>query len=149
VIGGRRWAIVAGLVAGLPLAAMAALAAAFVAGARIDLTRWSDLAARQASEALGRPVVLPGTLRLTLGRELKLRIGGVRVMGPSGSDATPLLAVGDTTLALDLADLPELLRGAPRLHMVDADDVTLWLERAADGRGNWAAPAAPAAPAAC
>jgi uncharacterized protein involved in outer membrane biogenesis len=147
MIEGRRWVIAAGLAVGLPLLAMAALTAAFVAGARIDLTRWSDLAARQASAALGRPVVLPGTLRLTLGRELKLRVGGVRVMGPAGAGAAPLLTLGDTTLALDLADLPDLLRGAPRLQRVDADDVALWLERAADGRGNWASPPASATPA--
>ena len=62
----RRIALAALLLLALPLAAVVA---AFASGAAIDLSRWRDLAERQASTALGRPVVLQGALRLRLGRE--------------------------------------------------------------------------------
>jgi AsmA family protein len=129
-----RLAIAAALLVGLPLLLVIA---AFVAGVSIDGSRWRDLASRQASAALGRTVVVQGALRLTLGRELLLRIGELRVASPPGFDAPQLLSVGEARVALALSDLPGLLRGAPRLSRVDADDVMLWLERGADGRGNW------------
>jgi AsmA family protein len=145
----RRWALAAALLAGLPLAAglaalIAALIAAFVAGVSIDASRWREQAAQQASAALGRPVALSGTLRLKLGRQITLHVGRLQVANPPGF-TTPLLAdVSGAQLVLDTADV---LRGALRMRRIEAGDVTLWLERTADGRGNWAAPA-PRAPAA-
>jgi len=129
-----RLAIAAALLLGLPLVLVIA---AFVAAVSIDGSRWRDLASRQASAALGRTVVVQGALRLTLGRELLLRIGELSVASPPGFSAPELLRVGEAQVALDLLDLPGLLRGAPRLRRVEADDVMLWLERGADGRGNW------------
>jgi uncharacterized protein involved in outer membrane biogenesis len=127
--------------------ALALVIAAFVAGVSIDASRWRELASKQASAALGRPVVLRGALRLTLGRELLLRIGELQVTNPPGFTAPQWLSVGEARVALDLFDLPGLLRGAPRLQRVEADDVVLWLERTADGRGSWstAVPRAPRA----
>jgi uncharacterized protein involved in outer membrane biogenesis len=132
----HRRAIVAALLAGVPLAA---LVAAFVAGVSINVAPAREFAAQRASAALGRAVVLPGTLRVTLGRELTLHIGGLQVTNPPGFSGEPLLAVGRATIVLGLADL---LRGAVRVRRGAADDVALSLERAADGRVNWASAAA-------
>lgn len=129
----RRIALAALLLLALPLAAVVA---AFASGAAIDLSRWRDLAERQASTALGRPVVLQGALRLRLGREPMLYVGGLRVLNAPGFAAPELLSVGQARVGFNLLDV---LRGAPRLRRVEADDVALWLERAADGRGNWMA----------
>ncbi len=107
---------------------------AFAAGAVLDLSRWRDAVAQRASAALGRPVLLQGALQLTLGRELVLRIGDVRLPSPPGFDAPSLLGVAEATLRIDLLDA---LRGRARLRGIEARDIGLSLERAADGRANW------------
>jgi uncharacterized protein involved in outer membrane biogenesis len=117
--------------------AIVAVAAAVAFGVAIDASRWRDAAAQQASAALGRPVTLGGALELTLGRELVLRIGQVRILNPAGFTAPELLVVGEAKARFDLLDA---LRGRPRLRGVAASDVSLWLERSADGRANWALP---------
>ena len=131
-----RWylsVVAAAVLAGL---ALAVAIAAFVAGLSIDVSRWREAAARQASAALGRDVVVQGPLRLTLGRELLLHIAGLQVANPPGFAAPQWLSVGQARVGVDLFDLPGLLRGAPRLRRVEADEVVLWLERDADGHGN-------------
>lgn len=112
-------------------------AAAFAtlhSGASIDASRWRDAVERRAAAALGRPVALSGALRLTLGRELLLRVGQLRVLNPPGFGAQEFLTVGDLQLRLDLVDA---LRGLPRLRGIEASDIGLWLERGADGQANW------------
>ncbi len=131
-----RWAVAAGVLLGLPLLLMVA---AFVAGVSIDASRWRELAAQQASAALERPVALHGALRLKLGRELVLRIGELRVSSPPGFESAELLSLSEARVALDLFDLPGLLRGAPRLRRIEAEELVLRLERGSDGRGNWQA----------
>ena len=144
----RGWGPSAGRVAafagGLLVAAIVAIAAAVAFGVSIDASRWRDAAAQRASAALGRPVTLGGALELRLGREVALRVGGVRVLSPAGFSGPELLTVGEATVRLDLLDA---LRGQPRLRSVEASDVALWLERSADGHANWASPQ-PADPAA-
>lgn len=137
----RRAAAICVLLIGLLLAAGLA---AFVSGASIDATRWRDAVAQRASAALGRPVALQGALQLTLGREMTLRIGGLQVLNPPGFSAQEFLSVGDARLRFDLVDA---LRGLPRLRSIEGRDIRLWLERGADGRGNWvlARPRDPAA----
>ncbi|MBN8510178.1 MAG: AsmA family protein, partial [Burkholderiales bacterium] len=122
--------------AGLVAALLAVLVAAFAAGAVLDLSRWRDAVAQHASAAVGRPVLLQGALQLKLGRELVLRIGDVRLPSPPGFDAPSLLSVAEATLRIDLLDA---LRGRARLRGIEARDIGLWLERAADGRANWSA----------
>lgn len=120
--------------AGLVAALLAASLAAFAAGAVIDLSRWRDAVAQHASAAIGRPVVLQGVLQLKLGRELVLRVGELRLPSPPGFGEPSLLSVAEARLRIDLLDA---LRGRPRLRGIEARDIALWLERAADGRGNW------------
>jgi uncharacterized protein involved in outer membrane biogenesis len=107
---------------------------AFAASVNLDLSRWRDLAARQASAALGRPVAMQGALQLSLGRQLKLRVGDLRISNPPEFGAEALATVGEAMVRIDLVDA---LRGRPRLRGVEARDVDLRLERAGDGHGNW------------
>jgi AsmA family protein len=132
---GRRWAIWIAALVGLPLAlAIIAIVAAIQFGVSIDGSRWRDAASHRASAALGRPVILQGALQLTLGRELVLRVSGVQIKNPAGFTSPDLLTVGEVSARLGLF---ETLRGQPRLRGIEASDMGLWLERAADGRGNW------------
>ena len=64
-----------------------------------------------------------------------------------GFSSPDLLTVGEASARLGLFDI---LRGQPRLRSIEGSDIGLWLERAADGRGNWESarqrdPAAPQA----
>ncbi len=129
----RRVAVVTALLVGVPLVLVIA---AFAAGLSIDASRWREAAAQQASTALGRPVVLRGALQLRLGRDLQLRIGDVHVLNAPGFKAPTLLSIGEARLSLQLRDL---LPGPPRLRRIEADDIVLSIERAADGRDNWSA----------
>lgn len=128
------WRRAAAVLAALAMLALGGLVAAFAAGVTLDLSRWRDLAARQASAALGRPVAVQGALQLSLGRQLKLRVGDLRISNPPGFGAEAFAAVGAATVRVDVMDA---LRGRLRLGGVEASDVELRLERASDGRGNW------------
>ena len=147
----RRRAFLMAALCGLPLAlafvAVAVGAAAAALGLSIDASRWRDSAARQAAAVLGRPVSVQGAFALTLGRTLQLRVGGLHILNPPGFSGPQFLEIGELRARVDLFDV---LRGRWRLRSVEASDVELWLERAADGRGNWATPprdpAAPPAP---
>ena len=102
----------------------------------IDASRWRDAAATWASAALGRPVILQGAFELEprLGRELGLRIGSLRILNPPGFAGQEFLAISELRARIDLF---EALRGRLRSSSIEARDVGLWLERGADGRGNW------------
>lgn len=135
----RPWRRVGVALGACACLALGALGAAFLAGASLDLSRWRDAAALRASAALGRPVALQGALQLSLGRPLRLRIGGLRISNPPGFGAADFATVGAATLRIDPLDV---LRGRLRLRGVEASDVVLRLERAGDGRGNWSFPPA-------
>ncbi len=130
-----RWRSVVAALAGLVGLALAAIVAGVVFGVTIDASRWRDSAAQRLSAAFGRPVALEGVVELTLGRGPALHVGGVRILNPPGFAAPALFAADQVRVRFDLLDA---LRG--RLHIlgVEATDVRLWLERAADGRTSWA-----------
>lgn len=132
-----RWLLVSitALVA-VPLAvALIAIVALAVTGVAIDASRWRDASAERVSAALGRPVILEGPFELTLGRAAELRIGAVRILNPSAFTAPEFLALTEARVRIDLLDA---LLGELHLRKIEASDVRLWLERASDGRSNWA-----------
>ncbi len=132
----RRRLVAAAALIGLPLAtALVVLVAAAVFGVTFDASPWRDAFARRASVALERLVILEGAFELTLGREVALRIGGARVLNASGFTGREFLSLGETRARFRLL---EALRGQPRISNIEAEDVWLSLERAADGRTNWA-----------
>jgi len=132
-----RWFLAAlTTLVGLPFAAaLFAIVALLVTGATIDASRWRDWSAERVSAALGRPVLLAGPFELSLGRAAELRIGTVRILNPPGFTAQEFLALAEGRVRIDLLDA---LFGELHLRSVEASDVRLWLERASDGRSNWA-----------
>jgi uncharacterized protein YfaP (DUF2135 family) len=101
----RRWFLVSiRVLIGLPLAAaLAAIIALLVTGVTIDASRWRDASAERVSAALGRTVILEGPFELSLGREAELRIGGVRILNPSGFTAEESLALAEARVRIDLS----------------------------------------------
>ena len=135
----RRFAVAAAWLVGLPLVVgglvIAAVGLASVLGTTIDGSRWRDTVAERMGQAIDRTVVLQGPLQLQLGRQLSLRVGGVRILSPPGFSAEGFVTIGEARARIDVFDL---LRGRWRLRSVDAADIGLWLERDAGGQGNWA-----------
>ena len=127
----RRFAFLIAMLIAVPLAAVVAVA---LFGVSIDASRWRDLAAQRAATALGRPVALGGAFELRLGREPGFRIGHVQILNPPGFKGQQFLAIGELRADVDLLDA---LRGRLRLRHIEASDVDLSLERAADGSDNW------------
>jgi hypothetical protein len=125
-----------GVPLGVVLISIALVVAAALSGMSIDASRWRDAAAERASAALGRPVILQGAFELEprLGRELGIRIGSLRILNPTGFAGQEFLATSELRGRIDLF---EALRGRLRSSSIEARDVGLWLERGADGRGNW------------
>ena len=133
----RLIAALAAALVGLPIAALlGALGALALFDVPIDVARWRDAIAARATAALGRPVMLDGALELVLGRETRLRVGGVRILSPPGFAASEFAAIGDARARVDLF---AALRGDLHVLSFEAADGRLRLERAADGRTNWAA----------
>jgi uncharacterized protein involved in outer membrane biogenesis len=128
----RRWLIA---VAALVAVAVAALGAIAAFGVPVSAAPWRDQIGAVASEALGRKVTLEGPLELVFGLRTKLEVGGIRIANPPGF-ATPAFAeLGAARAEVDL--WPALRRGRLRIRTLDAANVRVWLERAADGRRNW------------
>jgi uncharacterized protein involved in outer membrane biogenesis len=128
----RTRRVLAGLaiLVGVPLAV---LVVAFAAKVTIDASRWRDALAQKATDALSRPVALRGAVQLTLGHELVLRIGELRVLNPPGFDAKEFLSVGDARVRIGWLDA---LRGQARLRGIEASEIGVWLERAASGASS-------------
>ena len=133
----RLIAALAAALVGLPIAALLGAAVVLVLfDVAIDMARWRDAITTRATASLGRPVALDGALELVLGRETRLRVGGVRILNPPGFAATEFAALGDARARVDLF---AALRGELHVLSFEAADGRVRLERAADGRTNWAA----------
>ena len=105
-----------------------------VLGISISAGPWRASIAQAASQALGRPVTLEGPLTLIPTLRPTLKVGGVRIANPPGFSAPQFASLGQARLRLEL--LP-LLRNEIRVGKVEAEDVRVRLEEAADGRLNW------------
>jgi uncharacterized protein involved in outer membrane biogenesis len=64
-----------------------------------------------------------------------LKIGGIRIMNPPGFSTPFFASLGDARLKLDLL---ELWRNRLRVRELTAQNVAVHLEKAADGKANWA-----------
>jgi uncharacterized protein involved in outer membrane biogenesis len=127
-----RWTLA--LVAALVLVPVGAVALVAWFGVRVEAAPWRAQLAAAATAALGRRVTLEGPVELTLGRRSAVRIGGIAIANPPGFGDAELARLGDVSAQVDL--LPAL-RGRLRIHSLEAENVQLRLERAADGRVNW------------
>ena len=119
---------------GLLVLLLLALVLAAVLGVSINAAPWRQPIAAKASALIGRPVTLEGPLRLTVGLRPELTIGGIAVTNPPGFSAPNLATLGRVHM---LVELWPLLRDEISVLAVDAEDVHVRLEQAADGRVNW------------
>jgi hypothetical protein len=127
-----RWTLTA--VAALVLVLAGAVALIAWLGVVVDAAPWRAMLAEVATRALGRPVTLEGALELSLGLRSALKIGGIRIANPPGFSGPEFASLGDVSAQVDLAPA---LRGRLRIHSLEAENVRVRVERAADGRANW------------
>jgi uncharacterized protein involved in outer membrane biogenesis len=111
-----------------------ALVIAAVLGISINAAPWRGPIAAKASAVLGRQVTLEGPLRLTVGLRPELTIGGIAIANPPGFSEPQFATLGRAHM---LVDLWPLLRDEISVLAVEAEDVKVRLEQAADGRVNW------------
>ena len=128
----RRWVIIAAAVlVAAPLAVVLALA---VFGVTLSAGPWRERIEAVATDALGREVRLEGPVELVLGLRSRLKVGGVHIANPPGFGAPEFASLGDVRAEVDLVPA---LRGRLRINSLEAENVRVRLERAADGRVNW------------
>ncbi len=132
----RRSKIILGVLAGLPLAA---LAAGFIVLPRVDL---GAFAAARASAALGRGVAID-SLRVSPGLMLGVELRGLRLDNIEGGTRPAMAEFARLSAAIEL--LP-LLRGAVVVRRAEGEGFSLLLERTAERRANWHFGDRPASP---
>src|SRR3972149_2269522 len=128
----RRWTLA--VVAALVLVPVGAVALIAWLGGLAEAGPWRAPRAEAAAEALGRRVTLEGPVELSLGLRSAVKIGGIRIANPPGFSGAEFASLGDVGAEVDL--IPAL-RGRLRIHSLEAKNVRVRLERAADGRFNW------------
>ncbi len=104
------------------------------------------LAAAEFRKATGRTLTFEGDVSPTVWPQLGVRTGPVTLANADWSEAGPMLTAQSLSVAVDMA---ALIGGTVRVTGIELVEPRLLLERAGDGRVNWAfAPeATPAAPA--
>ena len=117
------------------LAAFAGLVLLVVGGGviallTVDLRPWIE---RAASASLGRKTQI-GSLQIAWGRRATLEASDIRLANAPWASTPEMLKIGQLSAVVDL---PSLLRGVVRYESLHVDDMTLVLERAADGGANW------------
>jgi uncharacterized protein involved in outer membrane biogenesis len=106
------------------------LAGGIIALMTVDLRPWIE---RAASSSLHRKTQI-GALRITWGRHVALEAGDIRLANTAWASSPDMLRIGRLSAVIDLTSL---LRGVVRYETLHVDDMTLLLERAADGGANW------------
>ncbi len=126
------WTLI-GVGALLALIVLILLYVAFI-GVTVSAAPWRDTIAKEATQALRRPVTLEGPLLMTVSLRPSLRIGGVSIQNPPGFPNTPFATLGDARAQLDLKPL---LQGRLRVENLEASNVKVSFERLRDGAANW------------
>ena len=119
---------------GLLIVLILALVLAAVFGISINAAPWRQPIAFKASALFGRQVTLEGPLRMTLGLRPELIVGGIVIANPPGFSSPQFATLGRAHMRLNLWPL---LRNEISVLAVEAEDVHVRLEQAADGRVNW------------
>jgi len=117
--------------AALVVLLVCAFVIAAVLGISIDAGPWRGPIAKQASELIGRTVTLEGPLRITVGLRPEVTVGGIALANPPGFSTPQLATLGRAHM---LVELWPLLRNEISVLAVEAEDVHVRLEQAADGR---------------
>lgn len=111
---------------------------AVLAGIGISLVpseRIAELAAREITARTGREVSFTGSVSPTFWPVLGVRTGPVSIGNASWSDSGPLLSAEALLVGVELGPL---LSGDIRVREFRIDSPVLRLEKASDGRVNWA-----------
>lgn len=118
------------------IAALVTLAvAAVVALLLIPAERIAQFAADRFEAATGRAVTFTGEVRPSLWPELGISTGAVTLANADWAGDAPMFAAESLAIGVD----PQaLFGGAIRIRRIEARAPRIRLERAADGRGNWA-----------
>ena len=96
----------------------------------VDLRPWVE---RVVGRSLDR-VTQIGALQVGWGRHVTVEASDIRVANASWASAPELVRIGRLSAVIDLASL---LHGVVRYETLHVDDMTLVLERAAEGGANW------------
>jgi AsmA protein len=116
--------------------ALALLAFLVVAGlVLMPSERIAAMATDRFAALTGRQLVVQGAVRPSIWPVLGVQTGPVSVANADWSEQGPMLQAKGLSIALDM---PALLRGEMRIASIKAQSPQLVLERAKDGRENWA-----------
>jgi AsmA protein len=99
-----------------------------------DPNAYKDRIEDKVAEVTGRELTLAGSIELTLFPSLGLRLEDARLANAEGLADTPFAEVRVIDVAV--AVLP-LIRGEIEVQRIEADGVSVYLARDAQGRGNW------------
>ena len=99
-----------------------------------DPNAYKDRIEDKVAEVTGRELTLAGSIELTLFPSLGLRLEDVRLANAEGFNETPFAEVRVVDVAV--AALP-LIRGEIEVQRIEADGVSIYLARDAQGRSNW------------
>jgi AsmA protein len=101
----------------------------------IPSERIARLATDQFQAATGRALTITGEVRPTLFPRIGVRVSGVSLANAAWSDQGPMLQAA----ALDVGvNLSALMGGAVRIERLQITEPVIVLERAGDGKVNWA-----------
>jgi hypothetical protein len=123
------------LLIGLSVLVVLLVATALIAPGFIDWTRYREPILAQATQALGRPVGIDGTLRFSILPSPTLSVSDVWIANVPGASEAKLVSVG--ALDVHVALLP-LLSGRVEVSSITLVNPLISLEVLKDGTQNWA-----------
>jgi len=100
----------------------------------LDLETYRDDIRGAFREATGRDIEIDGRLHLTLTPRPAVSVSGVRMSNAEWGSAPAMVTVGELDLGVEVMPL---LSGRLDVRRLGLHDVTVLLERDADGAGNW------------
>ncbi len=118
------------------LVSAVALVAVLVFGliALVPTDRIAGLAAAEFSKITGRALTIGGSVRASVWPVLGVQMTEVSIANAGWSDEGPMLTADELAVTVDFA---ALFGGAVRIRGLEAGGLTLILEQAEDGVGNW------------
>ncbi|MBT8443324.1 MAG: AsmA family protein, partial [Gammaproteobacteria bacterium] len=126
-----RWLRIGLIVSALLLAAVVVVLALLLT---VDLGRFKPQAETIVSDLIGRRIHIDGVFEPSLGAEIRVVAGDVRIVNPDWAESDALLRAGRLDVSLDLR---ALLTGRYLLNNVEIDNLTIALEQSEDGANNW------------
>lgn len=126
-----RWVRIGLVCAGVLVAAFIVLLLLLLT---VDLGRFKPQAEALASDLIGRRIHIDGVFEPSLGAEIRVVAGDVRIDNPDWAEGDALLSADRLDVSLDLRALLSLRYD---LTNVDIDNLVIALEQSEDGANNW------------